>query len=156
MVRCCDIMGWWLFIFQWPYSWEQFVDMTQDMRSWIIIIVTMCILLAIHIIWAFIFGYIFIVLSLFFLSFYIVIYWIYCLIVSLDYLAIFQIEWFTMQFWFWGRKWANVPFKKKKIQHFVQFLKLIKEMPFFWNSIISKLSYKKKFLEPYSGVLKSL
>ena len=38
------------------------------------------------------------------------------------------------------RKWANAPFKKT-IQHFAQFFKLIKEMPLFWNSIFSKLSY---------------
>ena len=35
-------------------------------------------------------------------------------------------------------------FKKKKIQHFTQILKLIREMLLFWNSIFSKSSYKKK------------
>ena len=57
----------------------------------------------------------------------------------------------------YGRKWANAPFKKQ-IQHFAPFPKLIKEMPLFWNSIFSKSSYKnkKKILEPYSGVLRSL
>ena len=34
--------------------------------------------------------------------------------------------------------------KKKKIQHFAQFLKLIREMPFFSNLNFSKSSYKKK------------
>ena len=34
--------------------------------------------------------------------------------------------------------------KKKKIQHFAQFLKLIRELSFFSNSIFSKSSYKKK------------
>ena len=48
--------------------------------------------------------------------------------------------------------------KKKKIQHFASFPKLIREMPPFWNSIFSKSSYKKKkkFLELYNGVLRSL
>ena len=47
--------------------------------------------------------------------------------------------------------------KKKKIQHFTPFPKLIREMPLFWNSIFSKSSYKKKkIMEPYSGVLRSL
>ena len=51
--------------------------------------------------------------------------------------------------------------KKKKIQHFAQFLKLIREMPLFLNSIFGQLSYnklnlkKKKNLEPYSRVLRS-
>ena len=54
------------------------------------------------------------------------------------------------------RKWANAPFKKKKIQHFAPIPKLIRKMPLSWNSIFSKSSYKKKFMEPYSGVLKSL
>ena len=52
-------------------------------------------------------------------------------------------------------KW---PFKKKKIYHFAQFFKLIKEMLLFWNSIFGQSSYnklkKKKILEPYSGVLR--
>ena len=42
-----------------------------------------------------------------------------------------------------GRKWANAPFKKT-IQQFASLPKLIREMPFFWNSIFSKSSYKKK------------
>ena len=56
---------------------------------------------------------------------------------------------------FWGRKWANALFqkKKKKIWHFA----LIREMPLFWNTIFSKLSLKKKkIMETYSGVLRSL
>ena len=54
---------------------------------------------------------------------------------------------------------GKCPFqKKKKIQHFAQFPKLIREMHFFWNLIFSKSSYKnkKKILEPYSGGLRSL
>ena len=51
-------------------------------------------------------------------------------------------------------------FLKKKIYHFAQFFKLIKEMLLFWNSIFGQSSYnklkKKKNLEPYSGVLKNL
>ena len=50
-----------------------------------------------------------------------------------------------------NRDYANLekvgkcPFqKKKKIQHFAKFSKLIREMPLFWNSIFSKSSYKKK------------
>ena len=53
------------------------------------------------------------------------------------------------------RKWTNAHFKKT-IQHFAQFPKLIREMSLFWNSVFSKSSYKKKIMEPYSGILKSL
>ena len=54
------------------------------------------------------------------------------------------------------RKWANAHFKKT-IQHFAPLSKLIREMPLFWNSIFSKSSYKKKkIMEPYNGVLRSL
>ena len=52
-----------------------------------------------------------------------------------------------------------MPLSKKTIQHFAPLPKLIREMPLFWNSIFSKLSYKKKkkkFMEPYSGILRSL
>ena len=35
--------------------------------------------------------------------------------------------------------------KKKKIQYFAYFFKLIRKMLIFWNSIFSKSSYKKKF-----------
>ena len=42
------------------------------------------------------------------------------------------------------RKWVNGHFKKKKIQYFVIFSKLIREILLFWNSIFSKSSYKKK------------
>ena len=45
--------------------------------------------------------------------------------------------------------------KKKKIQYFAQFPKLIREMPLFWNSIFSKSSLKKKNLESYNGVLRT-
>ena len=34
-------------------------------------------------------------------------------------------------------------FKKKKIQHFAQFPKLIREMPLFLNSIFGQSSYNK-------------
>ena len=44
----------------------------------------------------------------------------------------------------------------KKIQHFTSFLKLIRKMSLFRNSIFSKSNYKKKKLELYSGVLRSL
>ena len=49
---------------------------------------------------------------------------------------------------------GQMPLSKKNIQHFAQFPKLIRVMPLFWNSIFSKLSYKKKKknLEPYSGI----
>ena len=61
-------------------------------------------------------------------------------------------------------KMGFCPSFKKKIQHFAQFLKLIKKMSMFWNSIFGQSSYnklkikklKKKFLEPYSGILRSL
>ena len=59
-------------------------------------------------------------------------------------------------------KMGKCPFqkkKKKKIQHFAQFFKLIREMSLFWNLIFSKSSYKKKkkkILESYNGVLRSL
>ena len=53
-----------------------------------------------------------------------------------------------------------MPLSKKTIQHFAPLSKLIREMPIFWNSIFSKLSYKKKkkkkFMEPYSDILRSL
>ena len=40
---------------------------------------------------------------------------------------------------------GKCPFqKKKKNPAFAPFPKLIKEMPLFWNSIFSKLSYKIK------------
>ena len=51
---------------------------------------------------------------------------------------------------------GKYPFLKKKIQQFAPIPKLIRKMSLFWNSIFSKSSYKKKFMEPYSGVLKSL
>ena len=52
---------------------------------------------------------------------------------------------------------GQTPISKNKIQHFTQFSKLIREISFFWNSIFSKSSYKKKkIMEPYSGVLRSL
>ena len=51
---------------------------------------------------------------------------------------------------------GQTPISKNKIQHFTQFSKLIREISFFWNSIFSKSSYKKKILEPYSGILKSI
>ena len=60
---------------------------------------------------------------------------------------------------FMGEKMGKCPFqKKKKIQYFTSFSKLIREMSLFLNSIFSKSSYKKKkkILEPYSGVLRSL
>ena len=44
-----------------------------------------------------------------------------------------------------GEKMGKCLFqKKKKIQHFTPFPKLIREMPLFWNSVFSKSSYKKK------------
>ena len=52
-------------------------------------------------------------------------------------------------------KWPFQKKKKKKIQYFAQFPKLIREMPLFWNSIFSKSSLKKKNLESYNGVLKT-
>ena len=60
-----------------------------------------------------------------------------------------------------GEKMGKCPFqKKKKIQHFAPFPKLIREMSLFWNSIFLKSSYKKNnnkiILEPYSGILRSL
>ena len=57
-----------------------------------------------------------------------------------------------------GEKMGKCLFQKKKIQHFAPFPKLIREIPFFWNSIFSKSSYKKKkkIIEPYSDVLRSL
>ena len=54
---------------------------------------------------------------------------------------------------------VKYPFqKKKKIQHFAHFSKLIREMSLFWNSIFSKSSLKKKnkILEPYSDVFKGI
>ena len=51
---------------------------------------------------------------------------------------------------------ANALFRQKK-QYFVPFSKLIREMSLYWNSIFSKSSFKKKKnLEPYNGVLRSL
>ena len=55
------------------------------------------------------------------------------------------------------RKWANAHLKKT-IQHFAHLFKLIRKIPFFetrfsQNRVIKK---KKKFMEPYSGVLRSL
>ena len=48
-------------------------------------------------------------------------------------------------------KMGKCPFqeKKKKIQHFAQFLKLIRKIPIFWNSIFSKSSYKKKKFQSF-------
>ena len=57
-----------------------------------------------------------------------------------------------------GRKLPNVHFRQKK-QFFAHFSKLIKEISHFLNSIFSKSNYKKKkkkILEPYNGVLRSL
>ena len=45
------------------------------------------------------------------------------------------------------KKMGKCPFKKKKkkkIQYFSLFHKLIRKMPLFWNSIFSKSSYLKK------------
>ena len=58
--------------------------------------------------------------------------------------------------WYQGEN-RQMPISKKTIQHFAPLPKLIREMPFFWNSIFAKSSYKKKkFIEPYSSVLRSL
>ena len=56
-----------------------------------------------------------------------------------------------------------MPISKKKNLAFYSFPKLIREIPLFWNSIFGQSSYnklkikkKKKIIEPYSGVLRSL
>ena len=67
-------------------------------------------------------------------------------------------------FMFFGEILGFCPFFFfKKIQHFVKIFKLIREMSMFWNLIFGQSSYnklkikkKKKFQEPYSGVLRIL